>query len=185
MLHHKKTWNIRIYFIIYQCDWILQLNSAFHIEGLEEMHVWRPDCSTVVTIWQNMHGVRKQLVLYICLANASIRRKLQKLKTGESLVAILDKNEWDIAISSFVCTFSVIVKNSYISKFLDFYFVHYLVGDTIEINMSQPQCRKSTCNKTALQYGFQPWTARQHSNISNLEYVDQSLVYSRNFSWST
>ena len=113
------------------------MNSAFHIEGLEEMHAWRPDCSTVVTIWQNMHGVRKQLVLYICLANASIRRKLQKLKTGESLVAILDKNEWDIAISSFVSVlFPVIVKNSYISKFLDFYFVHYLLGDTIEINTS-------------------------------------------------
>ena len=151
MLHQKKTWNIRIFFIICQSDWIILLNSAFHIEGLEEMHAWRPDCSTLVTIWLNMHGVRKQLVLYICLANASIRRKLQKLKTGESLVAILDKNEWDIAISSFVCTFSVIVKNSYISKFLDFYFVHYLVGDTIEINMSQPQCRKSTCDKTALQ----------------------------------
>ena len=91
------------------------MNSAFHIEGLEEMHAWRPDCSTLVTIWQNMHGVRKQLVLYICLANASIRRKLQKLKTGESLVAIFDKNEWDIAISSFVCTFS-----SNCKKFLHF-----------------------------------------------------------------
>ena len=150
------------------------------------MHVWRPDCSTVVTIWQNMHGVRKQLVLYICLANASIRRKLQKLKTGESLVAILDKNEWDIAISSFVSVlFPVIVKNSYISKFLDFYFVHYLVRDTIEIYTSQPQCMKNTCNRTALEYGFQPWKAMQHSNISNLEYVDQSLVYARNFSCST
>ena len=81
--------------------------------------------------------------------------------------------------------FTVIVKNSYISKFLDFYFVHYLVGDTIEINTSQPQCMKGTCNRTALEYGFQPWKAMQHSNISNLEYVDQSLVYSRNFSCST
>lgn len=185
MLHHKKTWHIRIYFIIYQSDWNLILNSAFHIEGLEEMHVWRPDCSTVVTISQIMHGVRKQLVLYICLANASIRRKLQKLMTGESLVAISTKRLGYCYFIICVCTFPVIVKNSYISKFLDFYFVHYLLEHTLEINTSQPQYMKNTCNRTAWEYGFQPCKAMQHSNISNLEYVDQSLVYSRNFSSST